>query len=63
MDSPKDVINGVGEISKVTTITDATLNWASGNYEIKPGGQGDTTKIPNGEGSITGVDEFYGAKR
>lgn len=59
----KDALYGSDAITAATTISDATLNWASGNHEIKPGGQGDTTKIPAGERGTTAVDEFYGVKR
>lgn len=34
-------LSGVDAIAGSTRISDAVLNWASGNHELLPGGKGD----------------------
>lgn len=49
-------ISGVDAIAAHTgKVTDAVLNWGSGNYNVTPGGAGDPASMPSGASRATGM--------
>ena len=53
-------VHGMDAIARMTQITpgpglDAVLNWASGNYDVLPGGTGDKPKMERPAREATGM--------